>query len=399
MKYIYYLLSALCISILVPVKSHANLTISENQRNELIKKYAPEVRFHSEEKYFPMAMHNFLSYVDLRDQNKKIMLSPGTVNSTTLANYRTDQYKDYFLGFADKSMKGGVKKENNLVHAPVYVNFVPKEDGAIIQYIFFYPFNGAFQMGDLGPISGLVNAVTKVGDIGEHEGDFEHINVLLDSNYNLVDVYYARHRPSQDGGYDKPELVEGTHPVVYSSKYGHASHPHHRDRQSDQDATSSNGPRWRTWEMPIYVGTKEIPTAGNAWIMFAGHFGGTDGGKESPRGPAHQGWWRTSGYQTFSNLAKVKVENSKSPDFEVKGLPTFIRKLDWNITKVNTAGITADKITYDVTDTSNRVVFPGLKGPRTATRLEKKKFRIGNVRVNGQPNNVSFELEVNSLMD
>lgn len=400
MKYTHHLLSLFSLNILIPLTSQGVIEISGNQKMDLIRKYAPEVRFHKDEKYFPMAMSNFLPYVDLRDQNGKVILNKGEVNATTMANFKDEKYKDYYLGFADNSMKEGVKKDkDNRIHAPVYVNFVPTDDGAVIQYIFFYPFNGPFQMGKLGPISGLVNRVTKIGDIGEHEGDIEHINVRLDSNLNLKDVYYARHRPGLDGGYDNPELV-GTHPVVYQSKYGHASHPHHKDRQSDQDATSSNGPVWRTWENPIDLGTKEVPTAGNAWNMFAGHLGGTDRGKESPRGPAHQNWWRSSAYQVFNNLAKVKVENGKSPDFELNGyMPTYIRKLEWNIAKINTPGITPESITYDVMDTNNRVIFPGLKGPRTATRFEKKKFRIGNVKVNGQPNNVSFELEANSLMD
>lgn len=379
-----------CISFGVPTQ------FSPAKRDELIKKYAPEVRFHKDEKYFPMSVTEFLPYVNLRTPTKNVEIKKGQITSSRFLGYDRDNYVDYYLGFADKAMKNGVKKKDNMIHTRAYANFIPTDDGgAIIQYIFFYPFNGAFQMGDMGPIDNLVNAVTSAADIGDHEADFEHINVRLNNALQIKDIYYARHKPSNDGGYAIPEITEGSHPVVYASKYGHAAHPHHKDKQSNQDATSSNGPRWRTWEDIQYLGTKENPTPGNEWLKFRGHFGGTNGGKDSPRSPAQQSWWRSNTYQVLGNLAKVTVANGKSSDFELKGyLPTYIRKLDWNIT-----GIVPANLTYDVLDTSNRVIFSGVKSPRSVTPLEKKKFRIGNVRVDGQPSNASFTLEVNALMD
>lgn len=401
MKIIHQQLIALSISMLATSWVHADLQISPAQRDELIRKYAPEVRFHKDEKYFPMNVNEFLPYVDLRNPSKNVELKKGQVTSVALSGYSRPNYVDYYLGFADKVMKGGVKKDsNNMIHTRAYANFIPTGDGAVIQYIMYYPFNGVFQMGETSFIDNIVNAVTSAADIGDHEADFEHINVRLNSALQLVDVYYARHKPSADGGYAAPEITEGTHPVVYASKYGHAAHPHHKDKQANQDATSSNGPRWRTWEDIQYLGTKDNPTPGNEWMKFVGHFGGTDGGKSSPRGPAHQTWWRTAGYQAIGTLANVRVENNKSADFELSGyLPTYIRKLDWNIARVHTPGITPESIAFNVLDTSNNVVFPDVRGPRMATYLQKKKFRIGNVRVNGQPSNVSFDLEVNALMD
>lgn len=386
------------------------ISFSDQQKNALIQKFAPEVRFHTEEQYFPMDVNTFLSYVDLRDGSKKVILPKGQVNGQQLRAYSAPQFADYFLGFADKSMKGGTKPDQSkLVHAPVYANFIPLTDGALIQFAFFYPYNGSFQIGKL-PLGfdKVVNTVTNTGDIGDHEGDWEHINVLLKGstpdNVTLQDVYFARHRPSQDGSYNKPELSEGTHPVVYASKWGHASHYNHKDRHGDQDATSSNGPRWRTWEKAEYLGTKENPTPGHEWLSFAGHFGGTDGGKSSPRSPAAQGWWRTSADQIRSEVAaqvtatKNEAVKKESPEFEVKNLPTYIRKLNWKISRVITPGIQPHEITYSVFNSKGELLFQNLKGPQATTVLKDKKMYIGNILVPGK-NNVSFELEVRGQFD
>lgn len=386
------------------------LTFSDQQKNALIQKFAPEVRFHVEEQYYPMDVNEFLKFVDLRDGNKKVILQKGQVDGQQLRGYSAPQYADYYLGFADKSMKGGSKPDQNKsVHAPVYANFIPLADGALMQYVFFYPFNGAFQIGEL-PLGAdkVVNLFTKKTDIGDHEGDWEHINVLLKGsspdNLALQDVYFARHRPSQDGSYNKPELVEGTHPVIYASKWGHAAHHNHKDRHDDQDATSPNGSRWRTWENAQYLGTKENPTSGHEWLAFAGHFGGTEGGKSSPRSPAAQGWWRTNADQVRSEIAaqvtatKNEAVKKESPEFEVKNLPTYIRKLNWKISKINTPDIQPHEITYSVYNSKGDLLFANLKGPQAITDLKDKKMYIGKILVPGK-SNVSFDLEVRGQFD
>lgn len=402
-----YLILLVCIS--YPLL--ALIPLNDQQRNAVIQKFAPEVRFHVNEKYFPMDVNEFLKFVDLRDNNAKVILPKGQVTGQKLAAYSGPQYAGYFLGFADKSMKGGVKPDQNkIVHSPMYANFTPLKDGAVIQYLFFMPFNGPFQIGEL-PLSfdKVINKVTKTGDIGDHEGDWEHISVFLKGtipeNLALQDVYFARHSPSKDGSFEKPELVEGTHPVVYSSKWGHASHAKHRDRQADQDATSANGPRWRGWENVQYVGTKENPTPGHEWLKFAGHFGGTDRGKDSPETPPMQAWWRSSAEQVRSEvLARVTVTQNpnnkkQSPEFEIKSTPTYIRKLNWSIVKVNTPpGISPNDIAFSVYNSKGNLLFSNLKGPQATTPLKDKKMYIGSVIAPGRIN-VSFDVEVRGQFD
>ena len=76
--------------------------------------------------------------------------------------------------------------------------FLDEQSRVVIQYWFFYPFND---------------------HIGNHEGDWEHINVVLNSDRSAVEeVHYYFHVRSvklPQGEY-QPEIVDGTHPISYA---------------------------------------------------------------------------------------------------------------------------------------------------------------------------------------
>lgn len=403
----------------------ASMQFSDAQRDTLIKKFAPEVRFHKEEKYFSLDPNDYLPHVELKNDKNQIIYSHGQVTKERLASFRIDMYKDYYLNIVNSDIKYGSKPDKDgLVHAKLYANFLARPGGAIIQYLFFYPFNGAFQIGEL-PLSvdKVINLFTQETDIGDHEGDWEHINVNLKGSnpetLEIEDVYFARHRPSQDGGFETPEIVEGTHPVAYASKWGHASHAHHKDRQADQDATSSNGPKWRTWENVAYIGTKENPVAGAEWFKFPGHWGGTKNGQSSPRAPAYQPWWRNTAFQTKpasyekpwarvtvtvtetpekKNLRKKDTIVQASQEIELSDtIPTYIRKLVWNI-EVKASGLIAEDITYNVYNSKDQLLFENLKGPQSITSVKKEKFYIGNVQIKGKKTG-TFDITVRGLFD
>jgi len=75
--------------------------------------------------------------------------------------------------------------------------FVDPSNRIVIQYWFFYPFNDA---------------------VGNHEGDWEHINVVPTPDLaDIEEIHYYFHLRSvrlPQGKY-RPEIVDGTHPVVY----------------------------------------------------------------------------------------------------------------------------------------------------------------------------------------
>ncbi len=81
--------------------------------------------------------------------------------------------------------------------------FLDAEGRLVIQYWFFYPINDF---------------------IGNHEGDTEHVNVVVDeTRTGVAEVQYFFHARSirlPQGKY-RPEIVDGTHPVVYVGGRGY----------------------------------------------------------------------------------------------------------------------------------------------------------------------------------
>jgi Vacuolar protein sorting-associated protein 62 len=98
-----------------------------------------------------------------------------------------------------------------------------------LQYWFFYGLNYYPMTVDTATmLADPVKADT--ADIDFHEGDWEHVVVLLDphgSSYVPKFVWMARH--SSEGvliPWDRVEHDSGSHPVVYPAFGGHPSYPH-----------------------------------------------------------------------------------------------------------------------------------------------------------------------------
>ncbi len=75
--------------------------------------------------------------------------------------------------------------------------FIDPAGRTVIQYWYFYPFNDF---------------------MGNHEGDWEHVNVVVDETRSRVEEvhYYFHHRSvTLPQGTYLPEITDGTHPVVY----------------------------------------------------------------------------------------------------------------------------------------------------------------------------------------
>lgn len=383
--------------------SYLSAAISATERDELIKKYAPLVKLDTEEKYYPSSVQFAIEKSDLK-KNDQIIKKQGTFSISELGQYG----QEYYL---TGGVHEGMPKKGDYYDSPVYANFVETPGGAVIQYLFFYPYNGAFQAGEVlkgVPLLGdIASKVTEALDIGVHIGDWEHIDVHLartPGGYALRDIYFARHSPENDGGFEAPgkyELAYGTHPIVYASKYGHASHPHHADYHKNRDKTSGNGPEWRTWSQPVYVGTKEQPTPGNEWLKFGGRWGASD---HSPRNPVYQAWWRNSGFQQYPDesqkpLADIRVSTKsgggrESELFSVGSVPTYIRKLVWNISDASGAAYSGpaspqQQITFTVFDEKNNKLFDITKD-KEVTPYYGRKMYIGASAFDGRAWDATF---------
>lgn len=156
--------------------------------------------------------------------------------------------------------------------------------------------------------------------IGNHEGDWEHVNVRLNASHGVEGVWLSRHGglhwypANQVFGYG------GTHPEVWVADGSHAMFIWEGECDNDlQEGTASNcwtnnAQRWFTWgggpwyEQGIYGAglvnmgelpktyTNRRPMPGQDWMRFRGMWGelgtGWTGGKTNgPPSPAYQSSW------------------------------------------------------------------------------------------------------------
>lgn len=167
--------------------------------------------------------------------------------------------------------------QNGALTTPLYV-LTSEADGKIyIEYLYFYGFNGPF---DIGPIQGASEKVlTDLRDL--HESDLEHITIELDKNTKqLTRIYYGSHGSNEGFWLDaKSPLIEwdGTHPIVYVAKNSHALYPKQgtyvRIFGMANDVTT-RGQLWKAKLIRVY--RDEDPrfdpkTMG--WLYFSGKLG------------------------------------------------------------------------------------------------------------------------------
>ena len=197
--------------------------------------------------------------------------------------YRTDGRRSGFvLEFAAEAQSGSPDDQWTAYgHA-----YREKDGGIVLQYWFFFPYNSWWLL-------------------GRHQGDWEHIAVVLDAQQQPHHAYYSQHGHPQR--WDWSELTtQGTHPVVFTASGSHASYKGASGNDCVGAAAvwgpvletcSSAGPEWRTWSSPgglVNVGERIHPRNGATWLGYTGLWGkigrrlNTQAWKSGPEGPAYQ---------------------------------------------------------------------------------------------------------------
>ena len=282
---------------------------------DVTHRFAPLVRFHPEEAFFPSSVLWFLQRVALWHVSSAMharkpstitqVLAKGKVDSVSLVSQRVGN--DYSGGASKGLFYLDIPEDRDraatcighLASAKCYVHVQPASSGKWqLAYLFFYPFNGAIA---------IDKKIT-------HEGDWEHVRVEVDkSGSNIVRAFFSAHAGGKwqvrysttQGNTDGFRCSENTHPIVYSARHSHASYPksgkQHRPTAILPDDYCGNGIEWRTWEALELLGDKANPPAGQEWLKFNGHWGEYRGSVlgdmvEGPSGPAFKKWWKDNGF-------------------------------------------------------------------------------------------------------
>lgn len=270
---------------------------------EAVERFAPEVRLHPEERYFPSSVEWYLGRTQMRLEVEgggdvptvaAGELSPTALPTVDTLGYRSkrERSKRYFLQIRNDDSEG-TTRAGKLGTARTYVHVRPAANGARgydIQYWFFYPYSGPMIGGPAG---------------GAHEGDWEHITVRVDKKLRQIKkVFFAAH--DAEGRWMRPAAVrfrQGTHPVVYVGRYSHASYarPGVQPRgMLPADHTADGGVVWQTWDNPKIVSNQVDPRDVKQparrlpkvdWLRYAGRWGEVGAVFSGPRGPAFQHYW------------------------------------------------------------------------------------------------------------
>ena len=269
---------------------------------ELAARFAPVLRMHPEENYFPVDVQAMLNRAELRN------FPSGQLVNAELppAELPEDTYLDLPEASPDDGNEEAIRlygeayAENEHIYPTVYAAVHKDTDGnrLALQYWFFYyanPWNNV------------------------HEGDWEMIQlefaaadelIILGLGLQPERAVYSQHLSAKSFDWDAVN-IEG-HPVVYVAEGSHASYEIAQSTFQilGFDHTSDDGlalaPAGFTGELnrsQSYGEPVMIRPNAQGWLSFAGRWGedvqlDIGQGRSGPRGPAFQpkwldpfGWW------------------------------------------------------------------------------------------------------------
>jgi len=199
---------------------------------ELLYRYRPILRLDSRERYFPSTFSQFLALSTLMifHAPPTIILDEGEVTGENTLENEVEYkklgkrlalrlpFEDHWRGdiHGRTSMLGDarlvINEEGKSPYAPR--SWLPAAYWEL-RYIFLYPYNGAYRL------FGMF-------DVGEHEGDIEHITVRVHNiTGQIIEIFTSAHRDDEGQWFGASEfdLINGTHPILYIAVGSHAVYP------------------------------------------------------------------------------------------------------------------------------------------------------------------------------
>ncbi len=179
--------------------------IMDSKETQLASTYEPYLYFAAGEKFFPTDanyhIENSVLYMKSLDTNTLIESSP-TV--TSIAQYTTENYfLNNTLG-GSKEIAQDYEQKRESLGDKIYAHVTREAGFIVVQYWFFYAYNP--------------------GTLNQHQGDWEMIQIVLDSTETPQYAVYSQHHTGERAAWGDVEKVGGTHPRVYVALGSHASY-------------------------------------------------------------------------------------------------------------------------------------------------------------------------------
>jgi len=247
----------------------------------LAQQYAPMLYFKNGERCFPVAVEYFIQNCNL---NRSVGGTPQLVDANPtvaeLATYFGSSYSEYYLDNRlgsvndDRIIKAYQDSESTLGYTVYYRVTQDLSTGKIIiQYWFFYVFNPA--------------------TYNNHEGDWEMVQLVLDSSLEPVDAMYSQHESGMRADWSMVDK-SGDTMKVYVALGSHANyyHPYQGKTGLAQDTCGDDGKKLTSTDYELVdIGS---PAPATAWTKFGGHWGDYGSmtaefrGQRGPLGPAYR---------------------------------------------------------------------------------------------------------------
>ena len=249
--------------------------IPDLEESQLASMYAPYLHFAAGEKFFPtnVSYHidNSVLYLKSDDTNTLIDSSP-TIAS--ISNYSTgDYFLNNTLGAFEDIAEDYEQKKESLGYI-VYSRVTKEAENFVVQYWFFYAFNP--------------------GSLNQHQGDWEMIEIILDSTETPLYVVYSQHFAGERATWNDVERIDETHPRVYVALGSHANYlrPYQGKLGLESDIVGNAFTLEPSDLQIVPLGEKDAPL--EDWLGYGGKWGDwarladTALGASGPRGPGHE---------------------------------------------------------------------------------------------------------------
>lgn len=296
--------------------------------------YAPELRFHPLEEFFPMNASTWILGTELRwaadnacrDRSLGTAITAERLTNDTYRHYeisnglcrerkddtwyQTTQWtrpfgKDvapngepratqmdgdplannegFFLKWVDGAKPTGAAEVDGEIDAPIYV----EQTADKLTYWFFYGYDP--------------KSVLPADDILAHDGDWERIEINLENNVAVSAEYFGHGCTTGELTWPWPDATDDTHPAVYVAQGTHASYTFSGRLPgsslceplkgvTDWTSFTEESTIWQSW-----TGVGVVPVQSQCWYGFGGAWGDTGstpglrGDQTGPAGPPFNG--------------------------------------------------------------------------------------------------------------
>jgi hypothetical protein len=220
--------------------------------SDLLKKYAPVLYFHPEEKVFPWGINSMLHNADLKELENK-QKAPMPVNPKyLLSNNSVKLYLDLrnIVPYYDAAnLPDVLNQEFGKFPFTVYGRQIDPQNNSsyiVLQYWLFYPFNHWYN---------------------DHEGDWEMVQIRYAKNKHEPDQLTTSHHHSGTvTAWDNVSKIKETHPKIFIAKGGHGNWP-----------TSGNHAVGKIWKK---IGIFRDKTSEDGLVLYPGNIIERLGGKK-----------------------------------------------------------------------------------------------------------------------